>query len=149
MRVLLRHSIVTVDIEGMLIGKDQHSQASGGGGEEGEPGRNIAWASMEGGREERQAGGTCRNIITRRHTHGNLKARYSCPLLVVDLLFTPGLTPMLCLPCSIKRGREGRTEDDKPLGWLEHERTARGRGFRAGVHTLFELEYRHPTGAGF
>ena len=41
------------------------------------------------------------------------------------------------------------TRDANPLGWLAHERTARGRGFRAGVHTLFELEYRHPTGAGF
>ena len=100
---------------------------------------------MDRGREEKQAG-TCGNIITRRQTRGNLKARPSFPLLVVDLLFTPGLTPMLCLPCSIKRGREGRTEDDKPLGWLEHERTARGRGFRAGVRTLFELEYPQPNG---
>jgi hypothetical protein len=104
MHVLLRHSRHRGDV-------DRHGPARTGKWEGEGRGKNQAmtlhghqWKG--GGREEKQAG-TCGDIITRRHTHGNLKARSSFPLLVVDVLFTPGLTPMLChLPGSIKSGRD-------------------------------------------
>ena len=64
-----------------------------GKGEGGQTGRNTACASRGRGREEKQAG-ACGNIITGRHTRGNLKDRHSLPLLVVDLFLL--LVVLLC-----------------------------------------------------
>ena len=90
MRVLLRHSR-HIWTGGMLVGKDQHVQASGRGRkrEEKQAGTLQDHQGREGGRRNRQ--GHCRIIITGRHARGNLKARHYFPLpkpprLGLDLL---------------------------------------------------------------